>query len=192
MWRLRNGRQKIRRRASAADFGPHRRIICGDACVIARGVPNAERKPLPPVCGRMPAQRASGNAGAARPSAARRPHLVRDRRSDRRVRGRDRSRVNRGSNASSCPARNVGWAKARSAAPTRTTSCLLNDGGHAPSPLSPPYCRCENAVSALVMNSSRQARPSSVCRRARWKAPAISPGSSTRSLQPPSSRANAA
>src|SRR5205807_4718378 len=46
------------------------------------------------------------------------------------------------------------------------------------------YCRWENAVSALVMNSSRHARPSSVCRRARPRASAISPGSSTRSLQP--------
>jgi hypothetical protein len=39
------------------------------------------------------------------------------------------------------------------------------------------YCRCEKA-SALVTNSSKHARPSSVWRRARWKAPAIAPDSS--------------
>ena len=52
--------------------------------------------------------------------------------------------------------------------------------------------RCEKAVSALVMNSSSAGRPSSVCRRARRIALAMSPGSQTRSLQPPRSFARLA
>jgi len=51
---------------------------------------------------------------------------------------------------------------------------------------------CEYAVSSLVMNSNRQAFPSSVCRRARRIASPICPGCSTRSLHPPMSRASAA
>ncbi len=51
---------------------------------------------------------------------------------------------------------------------------------------------CENAVSSLVMNSNRQARPSSVWRRARRIASPICPGFSTRSLQPPRSFARLA
>ena len=49
--------------------------------------------------------------------------------------------------------------------------------------------RCEKPCSWLVMNSSSAARPSSVWRRARRIASAICAGSSTRSLQPPRSRA---
>ena len=49
--------------------------------------------------------------------------------------------------------------------------------------------RCEKPCSWLVMNSSNAARPSSVWRRARRIASPICAGSSTRSLQPPRSRA---
>ena len=49
--------------------------------------------------------------------------------------------------------------------------------------------RCENPCSWLVMNSSNAARPSSVWRWARRMASPICPGSSTRSLHPPRSRA---
>src|ERR1700722_4063433 len=52
--------------------------------------------------------------------------------------------------------------------------------------------RRENAVSWLVTESSRPSLPSSVCRRARRIASATCDGSSTRSLQPPRSRARLA
>ena len=50
--------------------------------------------------------------------------------------------------------------------------------------------RCEKPCSWLVMNSSSAAFPSSFCRRARRIASPICAGSSTRSLQPPRSRAD--
>src|SRR5438876_2427388 len=52
--------------------------------------------------------------------------------------------------------------------------------------------RFENRVSWLVMNSSSAACPLSVAFRARAKAPAMSSGRSTRSLQPPMARPRSA